>query len=183
MKRLLVLLGIVACLWSPASWSQTPATLPADVAGQLQTALASNDASQVAALINANPGLASLIATQVVASGNPTMVTTLLNAAVTASNTAGTPLTSNSVLTAFTSALANSGNAALVSTVLANVPAAALPTIAGEIKAAAPAGSPVANIPVVAAATAIVGAPIIVVNLTPPPPLVVNPNQNNGSAS
>lgn len=168
MKRRMLVLGMIAAVWSQPSWSQAPATLPADVAAALNTAVANGDAGAVATLINNNPTLVTLIAAQVVANGSATLVSTLVNASISS----GGATAANPILAAFTSAMATSNNASLVTAVLAQVPASATGLVAGEIKAAAPPGSAVASLSTVAAATVV--APVA---FNPPPVLVVNPNQ------
>lgn len=176
MKRLVAAFAILVAFMAAPNLAH--AQLNGDQQTALDAALSSGSAQAVADVLATatTPEAVAAIAQALVLGGNATLIATVLNAEA-AKGGAG----ASTAISAISTALGQSSNTSLVSSVLGGLSGSTQANVAGSIKAAATAAgnTSVLNISTVSSAT----APTQVVSFTPPPVLVVNPNQNNGSSS
>jgi len=178
MRRLLLVLAALAGLTAIPNMSY--AQLTSDQQSSLSTTLSGTGTTQEKAqaianlLAGANAQSAEAIANALVANGNAALIATVLNAESASAGGA-------SAVGAIATALGKSTNVALVTSVLGSVSSGNQAAVAGLVKAAATAANNAAVLAIAAVGNAT--APIQIVNFTPPPPLVVNPNQVVGSPS
>jgi hypothetical protein len=178
MRRLFAAFAVVAGLMAAPNFANAQLTTEqqASLNSTLTGAGTTQEKAQAVAnlLAGANAQSAQAIANLLVANGNAALIATVLNAEGAATGGA-------SAIAAIATALGQSPNATLVASVLGSVGGGLQSNVAGMVKAAATAAgnNAVLALTLVSNAT----APVQIVNFTPPPPLVVNPNQVVGSPS